>query len=397
MPLKQLMNSSKTLLAGNLNNHVTSNREVYLDLAKFFAMIMMVAGHSFFEFASPSTYDLKVFPWDWWNFFRGKTAPTFLFLSGAVHVFANFKNSPNPISNDVFRRRVIMALILLAIGYILNSPINTFSDIFNINPDRILTFYQVNILHIFGIGLFILAVIYRFARDEKSVLKWNVILGIAVLIISPFLSFEQIDFLPKFIANYFTYKNGSIFILTPYLSYIFFGTVFGILLRNEIKNNHDSRLSRRIGFKMSVIGLSFILLGTLSIKTFHFFGYNLDLRADAGVVLRNIGIILVLISFARQIKIHNFTVINLISKLSKRAIFIYLIHLFIIYGIGNIPGMKHYFGKMYNPIDAFALSFVVIVISILITLALDKSLNYKFIKLIYLAIFIVYSIVFLLQ
>ena len=377
---------------------------------------MMVAGHSFFELANPEYYDLKLFPWDWWSFLRGKTAPTFLFLSGAVHVFANFKGGAESINDNTFRRRIVMAVVLLIIGYTLNSPVNSFSELFAISSAKLELFYQVNILHIFGIGLFILAMIYRFAGSEKKVLYINIFLSIVFLICSPVVVNANLDYLPKFLSNYFNYQSGSIFTLLPYSAYIFLGTVFGILLRRRLKNeltskgNTEMNISKiecsnklnqffnlRIGLIVLLSSIFFIILGIIITKTFLAIGMRFDMRSDMGVVIRNTGIILFIIFLARQIKIGNIRIIELISTLSKRAIFIYVIHLFIIYGIGNIHGMKYYFGKMFEPPTAFLLSFFIIIASILITLLIDKSLKYKFFKKFYILLFILYSIVFLLQ
>lgn len=406
MPQKQLMNTLLTPKSGNLEIQIKSNREVYLDLAKFFAMIMMVAGHTFFELANPAFYDFKLFPWDWWNFARGKTAPTFLFLSGAVHVFANFKNNSTGLSSSVFQNRITMALLLLVIGYTLNSPINSFSEIFNISELRLNNFFQVNILHIFGIGLFILALVYKYSKSDQTVLQMSIFLATIVIIISPFLVNADLHFLPKIISNYFNYQNGSIFTITPYISYIFLGTVFGILLRRKlleqrqlmiIDNEALSKSKFRLGLSILIAALLLIVLGIAITKTFIAFGFSIDLRSDIGIVVRNSGIILLIIFVARLIKVNNQKLVWLISTLSKRAIFIYIIHLFIIYGIGNISGLKHYYSKLFEPQSAFMMSILVIISSIMITLLLDKLIKYKIFVRISIGILVIYSIIFLLQ
>jgi hypothetical protein len=315
-----------------------------------------------------------------------------------------------------FRRRIIMSLILLIIGYTLNSPVNSFSELFSIPERKLELFFQVNILHIFGIGLFILALIYRFAGSEKNVLYINIFLSLAIIIFSPIIVNASLDFLPKFLSNYFNYQGGSIFTLMPYLGYMFLGTVFGILLRrklnyekiakdnstmNTTEANDSKRLNPLFNFRTGLIillsSISLIILGIIITKIFISLEMRFDMRSDAGVVIRNTGIILFIIFLARQIKINKNRIIELISTLSKRAIFIYVIHLFIIYGIGNIPGIKYYFGKMFEPPAAFAMSFIVIIASIVITLLIDKSLKYKFFKKFYIFLFVIYSIVFFIQ
>jgi len=370
---------------------------------KFFAMIMMVAGHTFFEMANPETYNINLFPWDWWGFLRGKTAPTFLFLSGAVHVFANFKSGAAEISKEAFHRRIVMSLVLLVIGYTMNSPINSFSELFSVSDSKLHLFFQVNILHIFGIGLFILALIYKFGKSPQNVLYISLAFGIATIVLAPIAVSSELDYLPVFIRNYFNYKAGSIFTLLPYIAYIFMGTVFGILLRNFkiSQNNIPPKQNGLNKYSLNILMLfsSIILIvsGIIITKLCIAGGMGIEMRSDTGAVTRNLGIITALIFLARQIKINSLKFQSLITTLSRRAIYIYIVHLSFIYGIGNIHGLKFYLHNQFSPPSAFLISFGVIISSILITLLIDKSLKYKISKMIYLLIFIIYSIVFFVQ
>jgi len=378
-----------------LNPIPKSNREVYLDLAKIFAMLMMVLGHSFFELANPLYYNLNEFPWDWWTFARAKTAPMFLFLSGTVHVFANYKNEIGAIGNKLFRKRLLLAVILLMVGYLLNSPINTFSDIFNVNEFRLSKFYEVNILHIFGVGLSLLALLYRLGNID-FVFKSSLYLGIFSALISLLtinISFDQI---PVFMANYLNYKNGSLFVLFPFISYLFWGTCFGILLKKGSQHNENSNreLNKFLNSpKKLLAGIILIILGVIVIKTITLASVNISLRSNPGVLIRNIGIIITLLFIFKQIKVRSALIKKITLILSARAIFIYVIHLFLIYGIGNFYGLKHYFGKSLTLTDAFVMSFVVILITLSTTFIVDyilKTSRLKFYLLIPLIVYWIY-------
>lgn len=380
-----------------------SNREVYLDLAKFFAMIMMVAGHSFFEFANPLTYDFKVFPWDWWNFARGKTAPMFLFLSGAVHVFANYRNSTESISNDLFFKRVRMSIVLIIIAYTLNSPINSFSEIFSIEPQKIENFLQVNILHIFGVGLLMLALVYKFGKNIHSVLVISSLLGIITMIVAPITVNHNLQFIPIGFRNYLNYYGNSLFTIFPYTSYLFFGTVFGILLKlykmNKISLVQENFLNKLKSADLILLmaGIVLIFSGIGITKLFILNDLKFDMRSDIGVVIRNIGIITSVLFIAKKIEIKSNKFKNIITILSRRAIYIYVIHLFIIYGIGNIQGLKAYYHNAFKPFEAFLMSILVIFSTIIITLLVDKFLKNKIFIAILTSIIILYSINFMLQ
>jgi hypothetical protein len=366
-------------------------------------MIMMVAGHSFFELALPESYNFDIFPWSWWNFARGKTAPMFLFLSGAVHVFANFKNSTSGISNHLLKKRIVLALMLLGIGYILNSPINSINDIFNITDEKLFIFYQVNILHIFGVGLFLLALVYKFSRSPQQVLIYCFSIAILSSIAAPIFIHNSLSFLPLFIRDYLNYFGGSIFVLFPYISYLFFGTCFGIISwkiiqkskNNETDNNFLENAVKGKYFALSAIIL--IIIGSILTKIMIYSGLKLDLRSDTGTLIRNIGIIFAVLYLMKNIKISSQFFRKFITILSKRAIYIYVIHLFIIYGIGNIHGLKYYYGNSFSPLPAFAISFGVIISSILLTVLIDYSISSRTIKYYLFGAFILYWVYFILQ
>ncbi len=105
-----------------MNIKSTSNRVPSLDLARILAMLMMIAGHTFFSLVEPSQINVNSSPWNWWEFLRGATAPIFLTVSGIVQVFANNRDENGKLSTSTIKKRGRMALMLIAIGYLLVFP-----------------------------------------------------------------------------------------------------------------------------------------------------------------------------------------------------------------------------------------------------------------------------------
>ena len=70
-------------------NNNQSNRLFGLDIARLFAMLMMVQGHTIYCLINQSILFSGTTFWNNWTFIRGFTAPVFLMVSGAVHIFAN--------------------------------------------------------------------------------------------------------------------------------------------------------------------------------------------------------------------------------------------------------------------------------------------------------------------
>ncbi len=121
-------------------------------------MLMMIQGHTIYALADPSAYDISLFPWNIWHFCRGLTAPVFLIVSGAVHVFANKRLAGGGLSRRTIKKRITIASVLIAIGYLLVFPAERVWDLFFIEAVYWQRFFCVNILQLFGISLLMILV-----------------------------------------------------------------------------------------------------------------------------------------------------------------------------------------------------------------------------------------------
>ena len=149
-----------------------SNRLASLDLARVLAMLMMIQGHTIYATANPSLIDTSIWYWDIWSFLRGFTAPVFLTVSGAVHVFANKRDEYGRLSNQVAIRRINIALLLLFVGYMLVFPAGRIYDVFFVEHKYWLNFYKVNILQLFGSTLLLALALFYIYKKELSINDW---------------------------------------------------------------------------------------------------------------------------------------------------------------------------------------------------------------------------------
>ncbi|MBI3259780.1 MAG: DUF1624 domain-containing protein, partial [Ignavibacteriae bacterium] len=154
-----------------------SSRLFILDLARCIAMIMMVQGHTIDALTHPQILNTAEFPWNIWNFVRGLTAPIFLMVSGAVHVFSMKSEPSGRMNSDTMIRRVRWALLLISVGYLLVFPANRIFDLPFLNYDAWRLFFQANILQLTGFSLLLVVWACRSFYSVRS-------LGIASLIIS---------------------------------------------------------------------------------------------------------------------------------------------------------------------------------------------------------------------
>ena len=99
-----------------------TNRILYLDLMRAFAILMMLQGHTVHVFLADQYKDMDSVNYSIWYIIRGYTAPIFMFTSGVVFTYLltlkKFSFSDNP----RIKKGIIRGISLILIGYILRYP-----------------------------------------------------------------------------------------------------------------------------------------------------------------------------------------------------------------------------------------------------------------------------------
>ncbi|MDQ1266721.1 MAG: hypothetical protein QG635_1873 [Bacteroidota bacterium] len=352
-----------------------SSRIAALDLARLLAMLMMIQGHTMYELAQPTIIDINNFPWDIWNYIRGVTAPVFLMISGAVHVFANKRDSSGFLSNKIIIKRIRMAFMLIAIGYMLLFPVQKVYDLLYIDFKYWQVFLQVNILQCLGISLLLLTGIFLLARKDQTLMKASLVIALLISFATPIIgTISWSEYIPEFFAAYLTQEHGSIFPIFPFTSYLFFGVALGLLLK---KIRPDRRVKWLIRFGIP-IGLMFFSVG---FPVQYIFGhYILDNipnspNLNPGVVLVRVGFVLSGLSVISIIYEKTKRLKNIYSFFSKRAIYIYLVHLLVIYGTPIFPGFAYFFGHSLDLGGAVLSVAVVEILTISAVFSIDLGLK----------------------
>ena len=319
-----------------------SKRLTAFDFARLVAMLMMVQGHCIWELAGPEVINYSEFPWNVWNFCRGITAPVFLFVSGLVHTFANKRDEFGNFPVRTFKRRIKIALSLVFIGYLMVFPADRIYDLFYIDQKYLERFWDVNILHVFGVSLLYLAFLYKYIRNDKRIAYVSLYTALVITITSPVITaLNWGEHIHPLLSSYFTYSGGSLFTLFPYSAFLFYGVFAGHLI-HKIKNEERYKYIIKYYFPA---GLILIVLGTAvyysSLSEVFFAGSAW--KALPGVILQRLGFVL----FGLPIVVLIYKKTQFLEKyyiiFGRRAILIYLIHLIIIYGTPFFPGFEDFY------------------------------------------------------
>ncbi len=351
------------------NNY--TNRVPSLDFARIFAMLMMIAGHTFFSLINPYSIDTNSFPWSWWEFARGATAPIFLTVSGIAQVFANKRDQFGKIPTTTISKRVKTSLILVAIGYLLMFPADKIYDIPFIPIQYLTGFLSVNILQLIGVTLLFVILLFTLTRSDKQLFVSSLSIGIALVVLTPLSQFiNWFEIVPYAIANYIDYRGGSYFGIFPFSAYVFLGIAFGTVLK---KIPSEQRIDFII--KKSLIAIPiFVILG-YSIHIFEY-PYIKDLfspyRASLGMIFYRYSIVAFVFVVTGIItkKLTDFH--HYFTFFGQKALYVYIVHIFILYGTAVTPGLITFFGETTSIALAIANIPIVIIGTILLTKILHK-------------------------
>ena len=370
-----------------IQKHTHSGSRLYaLDMARFIAMIMMIQGHTMYTMVDHQFIDVQSFPWSWWNFLRGLTAPIFLFVSGAVHVFAMKRSQNGSISKETLKKRLQWIAIIFICGYLLVFPASRLIDLPYLDTSIWRQFLQFNILQLTPFTLlFVLALSYI----THSVKALGIISGISALIIfisTPYIqNIDVFAFLPETFGAMISYKHGSLFPIFPFSGFMLGGVAFGAWLHSLHQDKRSVFFNKHV-FLLSilVIGIALIAMYWTNLwmpRPIH----NDAMMTNPAFMFVRIGIILFLFGICQRF-------VNLFDSykyhfvfFSSKSLHIYVIHLILLYGTPWFPSIGRTFQYSQSLIAGAGLAVLIILLTLGLVIAEDEikrrsPKSYKYIR-----------------
>lgn len=145
-----------------------SKRILFLDFMRVLALLMMIQGHTTYDFLDLSIRDGNSLGIKIWTSFRGYTAPFFMMVSGAVFSYLMIVQEKPDGSNPRIKAGSKRIVTLLFWGYLLNFPIYVIGKVFSTEGlDRFLNIrIGETFLTIFGIAI-VLYIFKSLQSDEE--------------------------------------------------------------------------------------------------------------------------------------------------------------------------------------------------------------------------------------
>jgi len=302
----------------------------------------MIQGHVFDALLNPQ---VKAASWYYiHDFFHGFIAPMFLFASGVAYGVATLGNwEQHVVWGERVRQRIWKFLGLIAIGYALHLPyFSLWKTINSATSLETKSMVQVDALQCIGVTLLILQISVLLLPNRKTFIR-TVGLGAAVVILgSPILwSLHIAGKVPMWLAAYFNAENGSWFPLFPWAAYILCGVLFGYFFRSAKDRRQEVAMVSRYVAISAGLALLALLLQRLP---FDFYPPHDYWKSDPSMIfirLFAVSTAAAVIFLAEQ---YLKTSSRIPSIMGRETLFVYIVHLLIVYGSVLGPGLSYFIG-----------------------------------------------------
>jgi uncharacterized membrane protein len=341
-------------------------RYFFIDLVRFVAVLFMIQGHVFDALLSPQ---VKALPWYYiLDFFHGFVAPAFFFSSGIAYGLSTTRQWDDQISwEGSARRRMSRFLQLIAVGYALHLPYfslrKTLSDALPSEVDALL---QSDALQCIGVTLLLLQIAVFLVKRKNAFIRGVAAVAAAIVFVSPLLwSVNFSERLPLWLATYFNSQNSSWFPLFPWSAYILCGVLLGFAFANSRDHRHAASLMR----KNIVLGLGLIAMAWLATQfPFDIYPAHDFWKTNPIMFFMRVSVVSIFTSlvFLAEQSLPSIPRIPLI--LGKESLFIYILHLVIVYGSVFNRGLAQWIGPTLSLLQAIGMFVLVFAFIALFTL-----------------------------
>lgn len=343
-----------------------------LDLARFVAMLLMIQGHVLDALVMPSVIDVTQPPWNIWSWIRGLTAPVFLTVSGAVHVFAAKRNAEGRIRDSTLERRMRWAVTILVIGYLLVFPGKRVIDLPYVTSEGWHTFFAVNILQLVGAAMIVFVAVMQSTRSVADMGRRAALAAALILACSPLAHLDVVHaMLPIWLQPYLTSQYGSLFPFFPFATYLFLGVVIGARLHALPSEERDARLVQmgvRFGIPLAILGYG-LLYGLVAMGVSQ---KSIDNADSVLLVAARFGAVLVI--FAGAVKLLRLTwrLRSSYILFGSKSLYIYVIHVVLLFGTPWWDGIGRTQAKSMTLGKGLAALLVILAATLALAWLIDK-------------------------
>jgi uncharacterized membrane protein len=327
----------------------STSRLLFADWLRAWALLVMIETHVFNAFLAAQFRDSH-----WFrnlNFLNGMVAPSFLFVSGFVFLVASQKRMEQlRMLGRPFWKQVARIAMVWLIGYAMHLPSYLIPRLLaGMSAEEWSRFYRVDILHCIAFTwLFLLVSLVAIRGAGLRIAVWTVctlaLTGLAPLVWS--LDFRTA--LPPPLAGYLNDKTQSLFPFFPWSGFMLAGAICAswfLAARGKGKEKQFMAGLAAFGALMVVLGDVLPPLGFLPE------GATAGWRADPRSFFSRLGIVLLVLAACWVYGLYRAPRKSLLLDVSRESLFVYVVHLLVIYGPFWTGGSLSYIvGKTQGPL-----------------------------------------------
>ncbi|HSQ36106.1 MAG TPA: heparan-alpha-glucosaminide N-acetyltransferase domain-containing protein [Candidatus Binatia bacterium] len=324
-----------------------------VDLFRFFVLFFMIQGHLFRAYLLPA---IRLESWyKLHETLHGLVAPGFLFAAGFA-AFLSFHNKrQNYIHFDrAFFKRLRRILFVIAVGYWIHLPFFSLRKTLHyISLGKAGEFLKVDILQCIGVGLLLFTIFAVGLKNEKVVVLVSALAGALFFLLPETVRYIHLH---PAIDPYFDY-NVSSFPIFPWAGFLFTGVVAAfvyVLLKKEVF------------FRLVLI------LGVVLFPWFFFKSSQIYFKAEltlTGNINKIAGVFLLLWLADWLLRRFRGRLLNVLIKAGTESLFIYVLHLFIIFNSIFGFGLKPVFQNSLKVVPALLLFLAIALLVFALALA----------------------------
>jgi acyltransferase len=334
----------------------SSSRVVFVDLLRFVAAIQMLQGHTIAALLAPSYRHGAVY--GVWSTARGLTSVAFLFAAGLSFYLATERDAASG-----SRRRVLRALRLIGLGYLLHLPVAALATDSSVRVRALHEFLAVDVLQCIGASILLLEALRALVADLRLRIGSAVALALGVFLLAPAAATVDASGWLRPILAYATPTAGSIFPLTPWSAHVFAGYASGALVRaGGTGNSNAPRLWQFLGVRLAVV-TAVVAAFACALQWLDAPRVLLDHASRSAGVLASAW----LLWFAGE---RLSRVPAIVSQLGQHTLILYVFHVLLVYGHG--VGLATWIGPSLPPLWAVLAAVFVIVVSAAVALSYDR-------------------------
>jgi len=308
----------------------SKQRYLFIDLLRFVTAFFMVQGHVFDALLSPQVKSHHLYYLH--DFFHGFVAPAFLFASGVAYGASTMKRwEEHTVWGTRTRRRVAKFLGLIAVGYALHLPYFSLrKTLAAASSAEIKSLLQSDVLQCVGVTLLLLQMSILLTKERKT-FKW-LAAGIAASVIfsAPLMWSRHFSgVLPLALVSYLSPETGSWFPLFPWAGYILCGVLIGAVVAKARTPAH----ALSITVKSAALGAGLLLLSwVVMYLPFSFYPDHDFWKSNPAMFFVRLSVVS-LVGNCIFLAQHWWQATpRLPLIIGRHSLFIYILHLVIVYG-----------------------------------------------------------------